>query len=77
MNRKVYKYSVCILYILNKHRRYKMKIEDVVRETKDELKDVRINLKTTKSIAEWLTKENVSPQKVFDLSIVELMNEVK
>lgn len=52
-----------------------MKKKDVTREKKDELKTVRINLKITKSNADWLTKENVSPQKVFDLAMQELINE--
>lgn len=51
-----------------------MEIKDVVRENKDKPKTVRINLRTTKDVSEWLTNKNVSPQKVFDLAIAELMN---
>jgi hypothetical protein len=50
-----------------------MEIKDVVRETKKELKTKRINLKITKSVSEWLTEKNISPQKVFDLTIEDLM----
>ncbi|KKN48517.1 hypothetical protein LCGC14_0652100 [marine sediment metagenome] len=52
-----------------------MKIKDVTRQEKDELKTVRINLKTTKSVSKWLSEKNISPQKVFDLAIVELRKE--
>ena len=54
-----------------------MNIKDVVRETKEESKRMRINLRTTKSVTEWLTEKNVSPQKVFDLAVEELMNKKK
>jgi len=54
-----------------------MEIKNVIRETKNEPKRVRINLRTTESVSKWLTEKNVSPQKVFDLAIVELMNKKK
>lgn len=39
----------------------------------EEPKIRRINLKTTKSASEWMTKHNVSPQRVFDEALKELM----
>jgi len=54
-----------------------MEIKNVIRETRNESKRIRINLRTTKSVAEWLTEKNVSPQKVFDLAIEELINKKK
>lgn len=50
-----------------------MELKDVIRKTTNEPKTVRINLKTTKSVSEWLTKENISPQKIFDLAVEELI----
>lgn len=52
-----------------------MEIKDVTRKEKDELKTVRINLRITKTVSKWLSKRKISPQKVFDLSIVELRKE--
>ena len=52
-----------------------MKIEDVTREKRIKLKNVRINLNTTKEISKWLTEKNISPQAVFDLAIEELKKE--
>ena len=52
-----------------------MEIKDVTRQKKNELKTIRINLKTTKTISKWLSEKNISPQKIFDLAIVELRKE--
>ncbi len=52
-----------------------MKIKDVTREKKDELKSVRINLKTTKSVSKWMTDNQVSPQMVFDKAIEHLQKD--
>ena len=38
-----------------------------------EPKNVRINLKTTQKVSEWMTKNNISPQKVWDESISKLV----
>ncbi len=54
-----------------------MELKDVVRKTKDEPKTERINLKTTKSVSKWLSEQNVSPQRVFDLAIEELIKKKK
>lgn len=48
-----------------------MELKQVQR--KEEPKTRRLNLKITKTASEWMTKNNVSPQSVFDLSIQELM----
>ena len=50
----------------------KMNIKDVTRKERKEVKNVRINLKITKSISEWMKEKNISPQMIFDKSIVEL-----
>ena len=52
-----------------------MDIKDVTREKKDELKSVRINLKTTKSVSEWMAEKNISPQMIFDKSVEELQKD--
>ncbi len=52
-----------------------MEIKDVTRKIKKELKDVRIHLRTTKSVSKFLTEKNISPQMVFDKSIEELIKE--
>lgn len=52
-----------------------MKIKDVTRQEKDELKAVRINLRITKTVSKWLSEKKISPQKVFDLAIAELRKE--
>ncbi len=52
-----------------------MKIKDVTRETKEELKTKRLNLKITKSVSKWMTENNISPQMIFDKSIEELQKE--
>jgi len=54
-----------------------MELKNVTRKTKEEPKIVRINLRITKSVSKWLSEKNVSPQKVFDLSIVELIEKDK
>jgi len=41
--------------------------------TRTERKTIRLNLRTTKSISKWMRENNVSPQKVFDLSMQELI----
>lgn len=51
-----------------------MKLKDVQVEYK-ERKDVRINLKTTGKISKWMKDKSVSPQKVFDETLKELMKE--
>lgn len=33
----------------------------------------RLNLKTTKEVSEWMTKNKVSPQLLFDEAVKELM----
>lgn len=38
-----------------------------------EPKLMRINLRTTKEVSEWMTKNKISPQKFWDISINELM----
>lgn len=49
-----------------------MNIKDVRRKASEERKNVRINLKITKSVSKWLKKENISPQKLFDEAIKDL-----
>lgn len=39
---------------------------------KEQPKNVRLNLKTTEEISEWMKKENISPQLIFDEAIKEL-----
>ncbi len=48
-----------------------MEIQDVKRS---ERKEVRINLKISKQVSKWMKENEVSPQKIFDKSIEELMN---
>ncbi len=50
-----------------------MNMKDVTRKAKSERKNVRINLRTTRSVSKWMNDKSVSPQKVFDLTVKELM----
>ena len=47
-----------------------MKIQDVKR--KKQPKTIRLNLKTTEEISNWMKKENLSPQLIFDKAVEEL-----
>lgn len=47
----------------------KMKIEDVRRQNKDVITTIRM----TKKVSEWLNKRNVSPTKLFNKAIEEIM----
>ena len=47
-----------------------MDIKDVKR--KEQPKVARLNLKTTKEISDWMEKENISPQLIFDKAVEEL-----
>ena len=49
-----------------------IKLEDVKRVDR-ERKTVFITLRTTKTICEWMTKNKVSPTKVFDKAVEILM----
>ena len=49
-----------------------MNIKNVKRKVSEERKNVRINLKITKSVSTWLKKEDISPQKLFDEAIKDL-----
>ncbi len=51
-----------------------MKIQEVKTQRKEK-KSIRINLKITKSISQWMKENEISPQKVFDLALKELKNE--
>ena len=51
-----------------------MELKNVQVEYK-ERKDVRINLGTTKKISKWMKDNSVSPQRVFDETLKELMKE--
>jgi len=48
-----------------------MKLKQVQR--KEELKSIRLNLKTTSRASKWMKENNVSPQMIFDLAVVDLM----
>lgn len=48
-----------------------MELKDIQRKT--EPKTVRLNLKTTKKASKWMKDNNVSPQKVFDMGLEEVM----
>jgi len=39
---------------------------------KERPKKVRLNLKTTEETSEWMKKENISPQLIFDNAVEEL-----
>lgn len=52
-----------------------MKLEDVKKEVRPEKKSVRINLGCTPSVSKWMKAESISPQKIFDKSVEELMDE--
>lgn len=52
-----------------------MDIKDV--KKKEQPKKVRLNLKTTKEISEWMEKENISPQLIFDNAVEELRQKKK
>jgi len=47
-----------------------MDIQKVKR--KERPKTVRLNLKTTKKISEWMKEENISPQLIFDKAVEEI-----
>jgi len=47
-----------------------MDIQNIKRK---ERKQIRINLKTTLSISKWMKEKNISPQKLFDEAVKELM----
>ncbi len=51
-----------------------MKIQDVQKQDVNrERKTISINLKVTKSVSDWLSENNVSPAKIFNISVEELM----
>lgn len=42
-----------------------------------ELKDVQMTIRTTSTKKQWMKDNNVSPQRVFELALEELMEEEK
>ncbi len=52
-----------------------MELKDVKR--KDLPKTKRLNLRATEKVSIWMSKENVSPQLIFDKAIEELMKKKK
>lgn len=50
-----------------------MKLKDV--QKNKELKSAVMTIRTTPKIRKWLRDNNISPQKVFDYAIVEILKE--
>jgi len=52
-------------------------IEKVRKKDPDEMKSVRMQIRTTPKISKWMKKNNVSPSLVFEKAIEELMRKEK
>ena len=52
-----------------------MEIQKVKYDERDERKSVRLNLLTYPKVSKWMKENKVSPQKIFDEAVVELMKE--
>ena len=52
-------------------------IKKVKKKDPEEMKSVRMQIRTTPKISKWMKKHNVSPSKVFDHAVEELMKKEK
>jgi len=50
-----------------------IEIEKVKKKDPEEMKSVRMQIRTTPKISKWMKKNNVSPSLVFEKAIEELM----
>lgn len=54
-----------------------MDIKKVKKKNAENMKSVRMQIRTTPKISKWMKKNNVSPSLVFDKAIEELMKKDK
>ncbi len=54
-----------------------IELEKVKKKDPEEMKSVRMQIRTTPKISKWMKKHKVSPSKVFDHAVEELMKKEK
>jgi len=52
-----------------------IKLEEVKKKDPEEMKSVRVQIRTTPKISKWMKKNNVSPSLVFEKAVEGLMGE--
>jgi len=54
-----------------------IELEKVKKKDPEEMKSVRMQIRTTPKISKWMKENHVSPSKVFDYAVKELMKKEK